>query len=385
MRKNEYVNLPVICLVGPTASGKSGLAVRVCRRLYVDEHPAEIINTDSMVVYRGMDIGTATPTLREQRTVVHHLVSILDVTVPSSLVLMQTLARDAVEDCLSRGVIPEIINTDSMVVYRGMDIGTATPTLREQRTVVHHLVSILDVTVPSSLVLMQTLARDAVEDCLSRGVIPVLVGGSALYTKAIIDEMSIPPTDPEVRARWQEKLDAEGPRVLHDELARRDPKAAESILPGNGRRIVRALEVIDLTGSFTATIPDGTLHWPKTVQMGLELSRKDIDQRIADRVDQMWAYGFVDEVRSLANVGLREGLTASRALGYRQVLEYLNGDYDEDEARRRTIIGTRRFARKQLMWYRRDDRIEWFNALAPDLDDRVVARVLTALTTDEED
>jgi len=319
VRKNEYVNLPVICLVGPTASGKSGLAVRVCRRLYVDEHPAEIINTDSMVVYRGMDIGTATPTLREQRTVVHHLVSILDVTVPSSLVLMQTLARDAVEDCLSRGVIP------------------------------------------------------------------VLVGGSALYTKAIIDEMSIPPTDPEVRARWQEKLDAEGPRVLHDELARRDPKAAESILPGNGRRIVRALEVIDLTGSFTATIPDGTLHWPKTVQMGLELSRKDLDQRIADRVDQMWAYGFVDEVRSLANVGLREGLTASRALGYRQVLEYLNGDYDEDEARRRTIIGTRRFARKQLMWYRRDDRIEWFNALAPDLDDRVVARVLTALTTDEED
>ena len=319
MRKNEYVNLPVICLVRPTASGKSGLAVRVCRRLYVDEHPAEIINTDSMVVYRGMDIGTATPTLREQRTVVHHLVSILDVTVPSSLVLMQTLARDAVEDCLSRGVIP------------------------------------------------------------------VLVGGSALYTKAIIDEMSIPPTDPEVRARWQEKLDAEGPRVLHDELARRDPKAAESILPGNGRRIVRALEVIDLTGSFTATIPDGALHWPKTVQMGLELSRKDIDQRIADRVDQMWAYGFVDEVRSLANVGLREGLTASRALGYRQVLEYLNGDYDEDEARRRTIIGTRRFARKQLMWYRRDDRIEWFNALAPDLDDRVVARVLTALTTDEED
>ncbi len=127
------------------------------------------------------------------------------------------------------------------------------------------------------------------------------------------------------------------------------------------------------------------VHWPKTVQMGLELSRKDIDQRIADRVDQMWAYGFVDEVRSLANVGLREGLTASRALGYRQVLEYLNGDYDEDEARRRTIIGTRRFARKQLMWYRRDDRIEWFNALAPDLDDRVVARVLTALTTDEED
>ena len=319
VRKDNYVSLPVICFIGPTASGKSRLAVRVCRRLNADEHPAEIINTDSMVVYRGMDIGTATPTLCEQRTVVHHLVSILDVTEPSSVVLMQTLARDAVEDCLSRGAIP------------------------------------------------------------------ILVGGSALYTKAIIDEMSIPPTDSEVRARWQERLDAEGSQALHDELARRDPKAAKLILPGNGRRIVRALEVIDLTGSFTATIPDGTFHWPHTVQIGLKLPREDIDRRIADRVDQMWADGFVDEVRSLVDVGLREGLTASRALGYRQVLEYLDGDYDEDEARRRTVIGTRRFARKQLMWYRRDDRIEWFNALAPNLDDQVVTRVLTSLSLDEED
>ena len=319
VRKDEDVNLPVICLIGPTASGKSGLAVRVCRRLHAEGHPAEIINTDSMVVYRGMDIGTATPTLCEQQTVVHHLVSILDVTEPCSIVLMQTLARDAVEDCLSRGVIP------------------------------------------------------------------FLVGGSALYTKAILDEMSIPPTDPQVRARWQERLDAQGPHALHDELARRDPKAAESILPGNGRRIVRALEVIDLTGSFTATIPDGTFHWPNTVQIGLELPRQDMDQRIAERVDQMWADGFVDEVCSLVDAGLRGGLTASRGLGYRQVLEYLDGEYDEDEARRRTVTGTRRFARKQLMWYRRDDRIEWFNALSSDLDDCVMARVLTALSAGEED
>ncbi|WP_326833448.1 tRNA (adenosine(37)-N6)-dimethylallyltransferase MiaA [Cutibacterium porci] len=279
----------------------------------------------------------------------------------------------------------EIINTDSMVVYRGMDIGTATPSLSEQQAVVHHLVSILDVTEPSSIVLMQTLARDAAEDCLSRGVVPVLVGGSALYTKAIIDEMSVPPTDPQVRARWQHKLDVEGPQALHDELARRDPQAATSILPGNGRRLVRALEVIDLTGSFTATIPDGASHWPNTVHIGLALPREDMDQRIADRVDQMWADGFVDEVRSLIDVGLREGRTASRALGYRQVLEYLDGEYDEEEARRRTVIGTRRFARKQLMWYRRDNRIEWFDALAADLDDQVVARVLTGISIGEED
>ncbi|WP_408640147.1 tRNA (adenosine(37)-N6)-dimethylallyltransferase MiaA [Cutibacterium equinum] len=279
----------------------------------------------------------------------------------------------------------EIINTDSMVVYRGMDIGTATPTLSEQRAVKHHLVSIRDVTEPFSIVGMQTLARQATDDCLSRGVIPVLVGGSALYTKAVIDEMAVPPTDPKVRARWQKRLDAEGPEALHEELARRDPRAAESILPGNGRRIVRALEVIELTGSFAATIPDGTYHWPATVQIGLELPREDMDRRIEQRVDQMWDDGLVDEVRALDDVGLRDGLTARRALGYRQVLEFLDGDYDEDEARRRTVTATRRFARKQLMWYRRDERIEWFNALDPDLDDKVVTRVLTALSGDEED
>ncbi|MDO4411834.1 tRNA (adenosine(37)-N6)-dimethylallyltransferase MiaA [Cutibacterium sp.] len=319
MRNDKDVNLPVMCFLGPTASGKSGLAVRVCLRLARDGHPAEIINTDSMVVYRGMDIGTATPTVSEQRAVKHHLVSILDVTEPSSIVLIQTLARAATEDCLSRGVIP------------------------------------------------------------------VLVGGSALYTKAIIDEMTVPPTDPKVRAKWQERLNTEGPEALHEELARRDPKAATSILPRNGRRIVRALEVVELTGSFTATIPDGTFHWPNTVQIGLELPREDMDRRIADRVDQMWQEGLVDEVRALADDGLRDGLTASRALGYRQVLEFLDGEYDEDEARRRTVSGTRRFARKQLMWYRRDDRIEWFNALDSDLDDKVVARVLTALSADKED
>ena len=319
VRKDERVSLPVMCLLGPTASGKSGLAVRVCSRLGREGRPAEIVNTDSMVVYRGMDIGTATPTLSEQRAVRHHVVSILDVTESSSIVLMQKLAREATEECLSRGVVP------------------------------------------------------------------VLVGGSALYTKAVVDEMTIPPTDPTVRAKWQKRLKAEGPEALHRELARRDSKAAESILPGNGRRIVRALEVIDLTGSFTATIPDGTSHWPDTVHIGLELPREDMDRRIADRVDQMWENGLVDEVRALVDVGLRDGLTASRALGYRQVLEFLDGEYDEEEARRRTVTGTRRFARKQLMWYRRDDRIEWFNALDPDLDDKVVARVLTALSTDEED
>lgn len=313
------MDLPVICLVGPTASGKSGLAVRVCDRL----------------------------------------------------------SRPGVLSWTGGGA--EIVNADSMVVYRGMDVGTATPTRAEQELVPHHLVSVLDVTEPSSVVLVQTLARCAVEDCLSRDVVPLVVGGSALYTKAVIDEMVVPPTDPSVRARWEAELERVGPHALHEELARRDPRVAAAILPGNGRRIVRALEVVELTGSFTATIPEPTYHWPHTVQIGLDLPREVLDARIAERVDRMWRDGLVDEVRQLADHGLREARTASRALGYRQVLEFLDGQYDEEEAKRRTVTGTRRFARKQLMWYRRDDRIRWFDALADDLDDQVLEAVLDAM------
>lgn len=282
-----------------------------------------------------------------------------------------SLAVGLAELLAARGVPAEIVNADSMLVYRGMDIGTAKPTPAELARVPHHLVDVLDITESSSIALIQTMARAAIDSCRERGSLPLVVGGSALYTRAVLDELEIPPTDPQVRARLEGELAQLGPRAMHGRLAERDPRAADAILPGNGRRIVRALEVIELTGSFSATMPEGRFHIPGTVEIGLSLAREDLDRRIAERVDRMWHDGLVEEVRELAGRGLREGRTASRALGYRQVLAYLDGLIDEDRARLDTVVRTRRFARKQLMWYRRDPRIHWFDALAPRLAERV--------------
>lgn len=282
-----------------------------------------------------------------------------------------SLAVGLAELLADEGIPAEIVNADSMLVYRGMDIGTAKPGPDELARVPHHLVDVLDITTTSSVALVQTMARHAIEDCRERDVLPLVVGGSALYSRAVLDELEIPPTDPAVRARLEADLEELGSRALHDRLAERDPRAAASILPGNGRRIVRALEVVELTGSFSATMPQGRFHIPGTVEIGLNLSRDDLDRRIAERVDRMWRDGLVDEVRRLAGRGLRQGRTASRALGYRQVLQYLDGMIDEDRARLDTVVRTRRFARKQLMWYRRDPRIRWFDALSPRLVEQV--------------
>lgn len=282
-----------------------------------------------------------------------------------------SLAVGLAELLADEGIPAEIVNADSMLVYRGMDIGTAKPGPDELARVPHHLVDVLDITTTSSVALVQTMARHAIEDCRERDVLPLVVGGSALYSRAVLDELDIPPTDPAVRARLEADLEELGSRALHDRLAERDPRAAASILPGNGRRIVRALEVVELTGSFSATMPQGRFHIPGTVEIGLNLSRDDLDRRIAERVARMWRDGLVDEVRRLAGRGLRQGRTASRALGYRQVLQYLDGMIDEDRARLDTVVRTRRFARKQLMWYRRDPRIRWFDALSPRLVEQV--------------
>ena len=271
----------------------------------------------------------------------------------------------AVELALRLGTPAEIVNADSMLVYRGMDIGTAKPTQRERRGVPHHLIDIMDVTQDASVADFQRLARAAIADCRARGVVPVLVGGSSLYVRAIVDEFDFPGTDPAVRARWEARLAEIGPAALHTELP---PDVARHILPGNGRRIVRALEVIELTGSFRPVIPEGTYALPDVLQVGLTLPRAELDARIARRVDQMWTDGLVDEVRGLVGVGLREGRTASRALGYRQVLAFLDGELRQPEAKDATIFGTRRFARKQLMWFKRDPRVTWVEAGAGAVD-----------------
>ena len=270
-----------------------------------------------------------------------------------------TLAVDVALLLVERGRPAEIVNADSMLVYRGMDIGTAKPTSAERRGVRHHLVDIMDVTQSASVADFQGWARAAIADCQQRGVVPIVVGGSALYLRAILDEFEFPGTDAAVRDRWEAELARVGPENLHRVLADHAPETAAGILPGNGRRIVRALEVIDLTGAYTPTLPSWTYALPGVVQWGLEVPRDEMDRRIDDRVDRMWADGFVDEVRSLVPLGLRQGRTASVALGYRQVLSFLDGEITDDEARAATQRGTRRFARKQLGWFRRDHRIVW--------------------------
>jgi tRNA dimethylallyltransferase len=295
-------------VVGPTAVGKSSLAMALARRLRQSGRPAEIVSADSMLVYRGMDIGTAKPSVADRAEVPHHLVDILDV--------------------------------------------------RQTATVAE----------------FQGLARAAIEDCRRRGVLPVVVGGSALYVRAIVDDFDFPGTDPALRAELADELERVGSAALHERLAAQDPAAAAAILPNNGRRVVRALEVLALTGRpYAAQLPSRRYLLPDVVQVGLQVDRPTLDQRIADRVDQMWRAGFVDEVRGLVDRGLREGLTASRALGYRQIIAYLDGETTEDEAHTATVVGTRRFARRQASWFGKDERIRWVPAGDPAALDVAVA------------
>lgn len=277
------------------------------------------------------------------------------------------LAVDLARAYADRGVAAEVVNADSMLVYRGMDIGTAKPTPAERRGVPHHLVDILEVTEPATVADFQRLARAAIAQARSRGVVPVVVGGSALYIRAIVDDFVFPGTDATIRARLEAELAEIGPEALHTRLRSVDPAVAAQMLPANGRRTVRALEVLELTGAWKPELPGYTYALPDVVQVGLEVPRAELDARIATRVDAMWDAGFVAEVRALEGRGLRQGRTASRALGYRQVLALLAGEIDEPNARRQTVFGTRRFARRQAGWFLKDPRIHWLPATGPEL------------------
>ncbi len=277
----------------------------------------------------------------------------------------------------------EVVNADSMQLYRGMDIGTAKPTVAERRGVPHHLLDVLDVTEPATVAEYQGWARTTLADCRARGRPPVLVGGSALYVRAVLDRFRFPGTDPLVRAELEAELAATGPAGMHQRLADVDPDAAAMILPGNARRVVRALEVVRLTGRpFSATLPGHEYAYEEgvtpCVQLGVDVPRAVLRERIAARVDRMWTAGLVDEVRALEAAGLRRGRTASRALGYAQVLRHLAGEDTEDEAREETVRATRRFARRQDAWFRRDPRVRWLPYDADDLVERAVATVAGA-------
>jgi tRNA dimethylallyltransferase len=263
---------------------------------------------------------------------------------------------------LAEDVGGEIINADSMQLYAGMDIGTAKLTVAERRGIPHHLLDIWDVRYPANVAEYQRLARAAIAGVTGRGRVPILAGGSGLYLRAALDELDFPGTDPAVRDRLEWELDRYGPGPLHARLATLDPVAAGGILPSNGRRIVRALEVIEVSGRpFAATLPQYKSVYP-AVHLGLRLPRAELDERIAARVGRMWQAGFVAEVRRLEQAGLRAGRTASRALGYAQVLRFLAGEWTEQQAREETIRATRRFARRQEAWFRRDPRVTWLDA-----------------------
>ncbi|TIC84476.1 tRNA (adenosine(37)-N6)-dimethylallyltransferase MiaA [Nocardioides sp. GY 10127] len=270
----------------------------------------------------------------------------------------------------------EVLNTDAMQLYRGMDVGTAKLPAAERRGVPHHLLDVLEVTEPASVAEFQGWARGLIDDLRSRGVPPVLVGGSALYTRAVLDEFEFPGTDAGVRARLEAELEDVGSGALHARLAEVDPAAAASILPENGRRVVRALEVVELTGrSFTATLPRLKYHVPGAVQVGVDIDRPTLDARIEARVEQMFADGFVEEVARLLDAGLADGRTAGRAIGYREVADHLAGVLGLEEAKERTVIATRRFARRQDAWFRKDPRITWVRFDDPERVEQALAAV----------
>jgi tRNA dimethylallyltransferase len=277
----------------------------------------------------------------------------------------------AVEVALRLG--GEVVNADAFQLYRGMDVGTAKPTAQERSKVPHHLLDVLDISEDASVAVYQGHAAVALAGIAARGARAVLAGGSGLYVRAVLDGLEIPPTDPAVRARLEGELAALGAPALHARLAARDPAAAAAILASNGRRVVRALEVNEITGaSFRAGLPDGAYAVP-AVQVGLHVPREILDERIAVRVDRMWRTGFVDEVRVLQYRGLRDSRTAGRALGYAQILRMLAGEITEHEAKAQTVAATRRFARRQESWFQRDPRVIWVPFDAPDLTERVVA------------
>lgn len=267
----------------------------------------------------------------------------------------------------------EVINADAMQFYRGMDIGTAKLPVVERRGVPHHLLDILDVREEASVAAFQQRSRGTMAEVRSRGNVPILVGGSGLYIRAALDELEFPPTDTDVRARLESENDRLGAATLRERLAAVDPVSAERI--GDERRVIRALEVHEITGRpFSSYMPQRLYHQP-AVQIGLEVDREILKGRLADRVHAMVERGLLEEVRALDEQGLRNGRTASRALGYSQFLRVLDGEWSAAEAAEETIVATRRFARRQLTWFRADERVRWLHWR----DRELVAKAVDAL------
>lgn len=263
----------------------------------------------------------------------------------------------------------EIVNADSMQIYRGMDIGTAKLSVEEREGIVHHLLDVLDVNQDSTVAWYQSAARAAITDIQARGKSAIVVGGTGLYIKSILDELNFPDTDPAVRTELENELESIGLNALFERLEKLDPAAAIAIDRANSRRVIRALEVIEITGRpFTANLPrEASTRYPDAAQFGLVMDREKLNERISARVDRMWDEGFVSEVETLLGLGITDARTAQLALGYSQIIAYLEGRISQDEAREDTKRATRQYARRQETWYSRDERITWISPAQPRL------------------
>ena len=279
---------------------------------------------------------------------------------------------------LAQQIKAEVINADSMQLYKGMDIGTAKLSLAERSGVAHHLIDVLDIKEEANVSWYQSLAREKIDELIGAGKKVVVVGGTGLYIKSILDDLNFPDTDPVIRQKITDEAEKVGNEVMHQRLAKLDPAAALAIPKENIRRIIRALEVIELTGKpFTANLPrQESSKYPSAMQFGLVLDRDNLDEKIDKRVEQMWAKGFAREVLQLMNQGLAQATTAKMALGYSQIMSYLNGECDEEFAKAETKRVTRAYARRQETWFSRDERINW---LAPATKEVQLEKVLASI------
>jgi len=279
---------------------------------------------------------------------------------------------------LAKEINAEVVNADSMQVYKGMDIGTAKLTNEERGGIAHHLIDVLDIKDEANVAWYQQIAREKIDQILSTGKSVVVVGGTGLYIKAILDDLNFPDTDPEVRQKITDQAEKLGNDVMHERLAKLDPAAALAIPKENIRRVIRALEVIELTGKpFTANLPrQESSKYPDAKQFGLVLDRGNLDEKIDKRVEDMWAKGFAREVSTLMTKGLEQSGTAKKALGYMQIMNYLNGESDEAFAKEETKRVTRAYARRQETWFSRDERIKW---LAPESNAARLEKLLASI------
>lgn len=286
------------------------------------------------------------------------------------------LSLDLAERLIERGQPAEIVNADAMQLYRGMDIGTAKLTLDERRGIPHHLLDVLAVTDEATVSNYQTDARAVVTEILARGAVPILVGGSGLYVSSVVFDFRFPGTEPVLRARLEADLIVNGPGLMYTRLLAVDPQAALRIGPSNGRRLVRALEVVELTGApHLAALPEEPVYWRPSVLLGLRTPREELTPRLDARVERMWAAGIVDEARGLLAAGIENGVTASRAIGYAQALGQVHGTLSPAEAIEATQQLTRRYARRQVSWFKRYAHTHWIESDAANRVDDALAHV----------